>query len=444
MSDEGCERPMQAGTQAVGEPADGGSEWRARLAAIDAAAKAAERVARSLAGEIAELKRGLAEQHEARERDAEHWSSADQVVLALHAEIDAAAARTSQEFAELRQVVVRDQAARAEDAGRLHQIEQLGRQAQAAPVAATEAAGGSAHAVALATADRVEHEVAAMRQEYGTQQQTVDWTQGQLRQARRVVVKLARRVRAMATAAEARARERDQNYDHELAVVRADTSAALAMLREQHAALAGRVDACLADLPSRADQQALRAFLDACEARFGQLAARLDSWASAPAPDDDARLAVQLADLATVTARLDAEQHRLAADVEERLRALMRTAAGGFDVQLALLRGKVEMLARTMRERGSADPAAPLSDEMLEQRGGLLERLRQQLTSLQSGAGWSPQHVLDLLIDSTLAVAVTPLRRMVHLADEGTPADDETKPSAASTTDESAAPSSDP
>ena len=38
-------------------------------------------------------------------------------------------------------------------------------------------------------------------------------------------------------------------------------------------------------------------------------------------------------------------------DVEERLRALMRTAAGGFDVQLALLRGKVEVLARTMRER---------------------------------------------------------------------------------------------
>jgi hypothetical protein len=227
--------------------------------------------------------------------------------------------------------------------------------------------------------------------------------------------------------------------------VRADTTAALEALREQHGALASRLDARLAELPSVADRDVLRAFLDACDVRFAELQARLDARAGAAAADEEsqARLAAQLADLATVTQRLDGEQRRLAVDVEERLRSLMRTAAGGFDVQLALLRGKVEVLARTLRERGAVDPAAPLADSMLEHRHGLLERLRQQLVSLQSGSDWRPQRVLDLLIDSTLAAAVTPFRRMLQLA-EGEPSAEEAPPPTASTTDESAAPSLDP
>jgi hypothetical protein len=58
---------------------------------------------------------------------------------------------------------------------------------------------------------------------------------------------------------------------------------------------------------------------------------------------------------------------------------------------------------------------------MLQHRHGLLDTLREQLTALQSGTDWRPQRVLDLLIESTLAAAITPFRRMLQLAQGETP-----------------------
>jgi len=79
-------------------------------------------------------------------------------------------------------------------------------------------------------------------------------------------------------------------------------------------------------------------------------------------------------------------------------------------VQLALLRGKVEALARSLRERADLDPAAPTAQAMLDHRRELLEQLREELAALQTGTDWHPQRVLDSLIDSTLAAAATPFR----------------------------------
>jgi hypothetical protein len=53
---------------------------------------------------------------------------------------------------------------------------------------------------------------------------------------------------------------------------------------------------------------------------------------------------------------------------------------------------------------------------LLQHRQGLLDTLRQQLGTLQSGTEWRPQRVLDLLVESTLAAAITPFRRMLQLA----------------------------
>jgi hypothetical protein len=90
------------------------------------------------------------------------------------------------------------------------------------------------------------------------------------------------------------------------------------------------------------------------------------------------------------------------------------------------------------------DPETPGGDGLLEHRHGLLERLRQQLLALQSGTDWRPQRVLDLLIESTLAAAVTPFRRMLQLAEGDAPEDQDgvKAPGAdAPATDESASPS---
>ena len=298
--------------------------------------------------EIQALQRTCAAHDEDRARDAERVASADQVVLALHAEIDAAAVRTDRQLGELRDGFGRECDAIVDHARRLQSLEEASQQSQDA----------------------------------------LAWTQGRLAQVRRVLVKLVRRAGG------------------------------------DRRALATEVDARLAAIP-------------------------------APVADDSqARLAGQVAGLVSVTERLEGEQRRLAADVEERLRALMRTAAGGFDVQLALLRGKVEVLARTLRERGAVDPTAPLADPMLAHRHGLLDRLREQLTALQSGTEWRPQRVLDLLIESTLSAAVTPFRKMLQLAEgEQACAPDQAAPDAdapdqgarrAPVTDESAGPSSDP
>lgn len=435
--------------KSLGEQRAGGTELHGRVAALDAAAREVRAeigaIAGRLSGEIAELKQAIGEQRAGGTDMQDRVAAVDAAAREVRAEIGAIACRLTGEITELRDAVAREQSTHADDERRFAAIEAATRQSAEA-TAATEAAVRAVSADALAVTERVGHELAAIRQQNDTQQAAIDWTEGRLGQARRVVVKLVQRVREIATAYEARAEAREAECHRELAVVRAETTATLDTLREQHGALAARMETRLAELPSAAEQHALQAFLDACETRFGELAARLDAQgAPAPAGDDQsrARLTTQLAELITVTERLDAEQRRLAADVEERLRALMRTAAGGFDVQLALLRGKVEMLTRTMRERGAIDPEAPLADSMLEHRHGLLERLRQQLVALQSGTDWRPQRVLDLLIDSTLAAAVTPFRRMLQLAESATGGAEAPRP-APSTTDESAAPSLDP
>jgi hypothetical protein len=194
----------------------------------------------------------------------------------------------------------------------------------------------------------------------------------------------------------------------------------------------------------------MRAFVDACEEQLTTLAARLDAQAAAtPGSDGAARehLASDVQGLKGVVERLESAHHRHAAEVEERLRGLMRTAAGGFDVQLALLRGKVEVLARTLREQVPIDSAAPSDDSLLQHRHGLLDILRDQLGNLQSATDWRPQRVLDLLLESTLAAAITPFRRMLRLGQDDAPDAEPPMlraaeaPPAPSVTDESTSPS---
>jgi hypothetical protein len=214
-----------------------------------------------------------------------------------------------------------------------------------------------------------------------------------------------------------------------VAEMRGETEAGLAAVR----AAASERDGAISELRARQDEL-VRA-----------LDERLAGAPTAPAGDEAfADVRARLDGLQTTTARLDAEQRRLAADVEERLRALMRTAAGGFDVQLALLRGKVEVLARSLRERVPVEPDAAGEDALLGHRHGLLDRLRDQLSALRSSAEWAPQRVVDLLLESTLAAAVTPFRRMLQLGDAG---EGDAAPRASAdappATDGSAAPSSD-
>jgi DNA repair exonuclease SbcCD ATPase subunit len=236
---------------------------------------------------------------------------------------------------------------------------------------------------------------------------------------------------------------RDAACEQEVAAVRAEIAAEIQTLRTAHGELLHDVAESLRDLPSAAEHRTVMAFLDGCGTQLTEFATRLDAQSHARVSSDDEsrqRLEGEIAQLHGVVERLEQEHRRHAAEVEERLRALMRTAAGGFDVQLALLRGKVEVLARTLRERVPIDESSPTEDAMLQHRHGLMERLRDQLTALQGASEWRPQRVLDLLLESTLAAAVTPFRRMLNLTlgEEDAP---KALDAAAAPTDESASPS---
>jgi phage baseplate assembly protein gpV len=300
-----------------------------------------------------------------------------------------------------------------------------------ARVRSAEEQAGRAQADVMAVAEKTAREL--------------EWLQGRLGQARRAVVKVVRRGRAAAMVADARAVARAQDCEQQVTRVREQTTAALEALRQDHAELTRAVTERLADLPSAAEHRTVMAFPDGCEAQPTEFAARLDAQGAvrvASGEESRQRLEAEVEGLKTVTDRLDGEQRRLAAEVEERLRGLMRTAAGGFDVQMALLRGKVEGLARTMRERVPVDPETPQAVGMLAHRHGLLERLRQQLAALQTGTDWHPRRVLDLLLESTLAAAVTSFRRIMELTEWHTSEEQEATAEAADATltDESASP----
>ncbi len=325
-------------------------------------------------------------------------------------------------------------------------VDASARAAQREMLAAAEAGAQAAHREALAANERTAHELAALAEtvsaQHGAQQEEMQGLQQRLERARRAAVKLVQRVRAGGAAMDARVEAREAECAEQVAAARAETATMLAQLRDEQAALTADVNERLIDLPSAAEHRTVMAFLDGCETQLTEFAARLDAQGMQRAQSDEAsrqQLVVDVLEVKSVVARIDGEQRRLAADVEDRLRSLMRTAAGGFDVQLALLRGKVEVLARTLRERVPVDPAAPTEDDgLLAHRHGLMDLLRQQLTALQNATDWNPKAVLDLLIDSTLAAAITPFRRILQLAETDPKADraDETP-----ATDESTSPS---
>ena len=256
-------------------------------------------------------------------------------------------------------------------------------------VAAAEAVARAAGVDAMSAAERAASGLAelrdAVRVQHGAQEEQLIWLQSRVGQARRAAVKLVRRVRAVGHDAEARVEAREAACDRRLSVLRDETLAALDGLRRDHAAIADRLAA--ADL-------------------------------SHDATHDEAqrRLGADLLALQAVVERLDGDHRRHAADVEERLRNVMRTAAGGFDVQIALLRGKVEVLAKTLREQVPVDPNAPTEEGLLRHRLGLMDLLREQLAALQGTTDWSPQRILDTLVETSLAAAVSPFRRLLQLA----------------------------
>ncbi len=454
-----------------------------RLVSVEEAARRtraeAEAVADQMRDELGSLRRALGarpdgaspEELAAVRSQVERLAGTAAGVQDVRAEITALADRTAQDLAELRRLIAmqqeiqsatgmdaqaseaawqnlqREAVAAAEAAARALQGEAI---AAAEGIARTaQAEAQSATATAIAAAERTAEGLAELREtvvaQHGVQQEELASLQSRLGQARRAAVKLVRRVRVVGRTLEAKAREGD--CERQLAAMRDETLAALAGVHQEHAALAQGVSERLKDLPSAAEHRTVMAFLDGCETQLTEFAARLDAQgATRTASEDEARqhLTAELQELKGVVARLDDTHRRHAADIEERLRGLMRTAAGGFDVQLALLRGKVEVLARTLRDQVPVDPT-PNGDALLQHRQGLLEMLREQLTSLQSGTEWRPQRVLDLLIESTLAAAITPFRRMLQLAQgeesptpELPPADDH---GASGATDESASPS---
>jgi type II secretory ATPase GspE/PulE/Tfp pilus assembly ATPase PilB-like protein/DNA-binding response OmpR family regulator len=390
--------------------------------------------AEQLTGELAALRRSIAEQRDGASLVATRIDGAEEAARLARNEtaatasrlgeaLDALAARTEADLAEVRRAL----AAHAEN------VHPSGEQTEAADavwqrvqqeaVAAAEAAARSVQIEATAGTERTARELAVLRETmeawHGEERAEIASVRGRLDQARRAVVKIARRVRAAGTAVEAHVEAREAECEEAIQAVRAETSSELQKLRAAHGDLLHDVAESLRDLPSAAEQRTVRASLDGCETRLMELANRLEAQGTTRATvDDEARVRVdgELRELHATLARLEGEHRRHAADVEERLRGLMRTAAGGFDVQLALLRGKVEVLARTLRERVPVDEQAPTDDSLLQHRHGLLERLREQLTALQSGSEWRPQRVVDLLVESTLAAAVTPFRRVLHLA----------------------------
>ncbi|MCC6849922.1 MAG: Flp pilus assembly complex ATPase component TadA [Deltaproteobacteria bacterium] len=298
---------------------------------------------------------------------------------------------------------------------------------------AAEAATRATCDEALETAQRSATELAALRETIDARFARGEAAAGELREAigarqgaqerqlvrlmarvagaRRVAVKLVRRAQAAGRAADGRLDAREAECDRRIAAVREEAFAALADARREQAALAVRLDV-------------------------------VDAARSAGEHEVDRRLGVELDALKGVVDRLDGDHRRLAADVEERLRNLMRTAANGFDVQLALLRGKVEVLARTLRDQMPTDPAAAASeDALLQHRHGLMDRLREQLAGLQNGVEWRPQRVLDLLVESSLAAAISPLRRVLQLAQGASSGPKAVTDAATAVTDESTSPS---
>ena len=282
-------------------------------------------------------------------------------------------------------------------------------------VAAAEAVARAAQVEALSAATRATDGLAELRDtvfaQQGVQQEQLVWLQGRIGQARRAAVKLVRRVRVAGRAADARVEAREVECDRRLTALRDETVAAVERLRLDYATTAERL-----------------ASVDVADAAVRDETAR--------------RLGAELLELKTVVERLDGDHRRHAADVEERLRNVMRTAAGGFDVQIALLRGKVEVLAKTLREQVPLDPDGRADEALLQHRHGLMDLLREQLAVLQGGSDWRPQRVIDLLVETSLAAAISPFRRLLQLAQWDSPdrpaVDDAT---ASGVTDESTSPS---
>jgi len=467
--------------RSVAEQRDGGTQVGARIDGAEEAARLARTETVAVASrlgealdalaartdrDLADVRRMLAAQAETASANGERaeamdaaWQRVQQDTAAqtsrLGEALDALAARTDRDLAEVRRTL----AAQAEAMGGGESAvatDAVWQRVQQDAVAAAEAAARTVQVEATAAAERTAQELATLREtmetRHGEERAEIASVRGRLDQARRAVVKLARRVRAAGGAVEARVERREAECEEAIQAVRAETSTELQKLRVAHGELLHDVAESLQDLPSAAEHRTVMAFLDGCETQLTEFATRLDAQGAARATEhDEARQRVdgELQALHATLARLEGEHRRHAAEVEERLRGLMRTAAGGFDVQLALLRGKVEVLARTLRERVPVDEQAPTDDGLLQHRHGLLERLREQLTALQSGTDWRPQRVVDLLVESTLAAAVTPFRRMLQLAfgEEAAPKAlaggeaGEDEGTATSLTDESASPS---
>ncbi len=431
----------------VDEQRAGGAALGERLASSEAAVQQTREetaaVAGDLARELAALREAMAAHGERPGLDAARIEGIETVGRTAGAE----AARALAELAEIRTVVA-TLAARQDEGGSEAGMELVRRDAVAAAETAMRVIQEQATAIGAASARDVAELRETVAAHHDTQQRQMEQALGRLTRARRAAAKLVRRVRDATRAVEARAVASEQACQQHIAALRDETVTALDAVRAEQAELTGAVEGRLADLPSAAEHRTVLAFLDGCETQLTEFAARLDARGAAHvASEGEARahLGSRIETLEAAANRLEGEQLRLAADVEERSRALMRTAAGGFDVQLALLRGKVEVLARTLRERIPTDQVAPSDDALLGHRQGLLERLRTQLTALQSATEWGPQRVLDLLVESTLAAAVTPFRRMLQVGGEASSEESAPAPSpdAKPARDESASPSSD-
>jgi DNA-binding response OmpR family regulator/uncharacterized protein (UPF0335 family)/energy-coupling factor transporter ATP-binding protein EcfA2 len=409
-ADAECERRLQMATQEIEESRAAIAALQAqrqqdaqRLAAAEAMAQEAQREIAAMtarcATELADI-RHRADAHQGdHARDAERLESVAETARAVRSDLAAAVEQTGRELAEMHRRLATQEEARDQDGRRAEDAVAALERVRHEAMAAAENAARAAHDEAMAASRHAADEITDLRTVVAEQ----------------------------------------------IAAVRAQTVAALAALRTEHASLTREVAERLADLPSAAEHRTVRAFLDGCETQLIEFATRLDAEAQERAASDGAsreRLQSDLEGVKSTIERLDGAQRRLAADVEERLRGVMRTAAGGFDVQLALLRGKVEVLARTLRERLPVDPATVGDDAILQHRRGLMDLLRQQLAALQAGTDWRPQRVLDLLIESTLAAAVTPFRRILQLAENAPLADQPTAHADETTvTDESASPS---
>ncbi|MEO6027365.1 MAG: ATPase, T2SS/T4P/T4SS family [Candidatus Binatia bacterium] len=447
----------------LAEQRDGGLQVGARVAGSEDALQQMRSELTSTVGRLSDELTGITrdlERHQA-ERVADGVRAARERtemerLVALQAETRGEGAGVSAEtLLRMQQeaIAAAQETARTMQHDLLATVDASARAAQRDMLAAAEAGVQAAHQEAMAANERTAHELAALAQtvsaQHGAQQQEVQELRHRLDRGRRAAVKLVQRVRAGGAAVAARVEAREAECEEHVASIRDETATMLGKLRDEQAAVTADVNERLIDLPSAAEHRSVMAFLDGCETQLTEFAARLDAQGTVRAASDEAsrqQLVVDVLEVKSVVARIDGEQRRLAADVEERLRSLMRTAAGGFDVQLALLRGKVEVLARTLRDRVPVDPAAPTDEGLLAHRHGLLDQLRQQLTALQSATEWNPRAVLDLLVDSTLAAAITPFRRILKPA-ESEPAADRgaEKPAengaGASATDESTSPS---